>query len=635
MTTSATSQPSTPTSPHQLENHPASDIPSIVAARAGHFGVELVLDGPCVPVSGFIGASEDNKAWRLHADTTARMMEADISNGDPHPFAPALLVVGSTDAGDLLVDFEQLGAVAIEGASGQVADFQRGLLSSAVAAPWAAECRLVAIGIDGLSDTTLSRVEQPDDPVDWARQIAIDITAIADSLDRSPYEERVNHGAVYHPTIVFIGDSPELGGVAQHLAPVAEKAYTPLAVVSANAITAEHRIPISGDQATLEPFGFAFQPVQVQPDDLTATDHLVANASDTGPTPAVDAWAAELELSNSSATDPALPDAEPAGTDGSDDRPDDDPSGPNSGNGTRIPAPSTNGPHDREPTTSAPASESARSAEVSPETLAAIKEIMLPRPIEVALLGRQPTVTGLTADPSPKLKAIIAYLAFHREVPSQRLRDEFWPASTRRQAADNAIMRVRNLLGTSDNDSPRLESATNVGVYKLSDDIGTDWHRVRALTTAARATDREHDEAEYLDAVCELIGGQIGADASPAIYSWLLRDPGTYNEMETTLVDAAHRRGELALAAGDDIRANWAARKGLAVVEGQESLYRMQMRAAAEAGDTEGVKTAYRQARLAAESYGCDEEVQPETQALFESLTRSSRPAETTANRDH
>ena len=100
----------------------------------------------------------------------------------------------------------------------------------------------------------------------------------------------------------------------------------------------------------------------------------------------------------------------------------------------------------------------------------------------------------------------------------------------------------------------------------------------------------------------------------------LLGEPSIYSLIETTLVDAARRRGELALAVGDVERANWAAQKGLDVVEGQEAMYRMKMEAAAKAGDAEGIKAAYRQAKRAAESYGYDDEVQPETRALYEKL---------------
>ena len=204
-------------------------------------------------------------------------------------------------------------------------------------------------------------------------------------------------------------------------------------------------------------------------------------------------------------------------------------------------------------------------------------------------------------------------------MPAQRLREEFWPASESRTGADTAMMRIRNLLGTTEDGSPRIPSARGSGTYRLNE-VGCDWTRAVRLLDAARAAVSVEDEAALLDAACELIDGHIAADASPVNYSWLLRDPGTYTQMETALVDAAHRRAELALEAGDIPRAKWAARKGLTVVEGQESLYRMQMRVAAEAGDPDGINAAFREAQRAAESYGFDEEVQPETQALYESL---------------
>ncbi len=51
-------------------------------------------------------------------------------------------------------------------------------------------------------------------------------------------------------------------------------------------------------------------------------------------------------------------------------------------------------------------------------------------------------------------------------------------------------------------------------------------------------------------------------------------------------------------------------------------MYRMKMKAASDAGDLDGVNAAYREAQRAAESYGYDDEVQPETQELYEELTR-------------
>ena len=143
------------------------------------------------------------------------------------------------------------------------------------------------------------------------------------------------------------------------------------------------------------------------------------------------------------------------------------------------------------------------------------------------------------------------------------------------------------------------------------------------LVAAAKGAP-EADEIADPKAACELIDVHIAADAPPSAYAWLLREPTIYTLIETTLVDAAHRCGELALAAGDCDLARWAARKGLTIVEGQESLNRMRMQAAYEAGDSDGIVQAFQEAQRAAESYGCAEDVQPETQALFDQLTAAA-----------
>lgn len=207
---------------------------------------------------------------------------------------------------------------------------------------------------------------------------------------------------------------------------------------------------------------------------------------------------------------------------------------------------------------------------------------------------------------------------------SQRFREEFWPESTSRQAADNALMRARKLLGLADDGSQRLQSARSTGSYVLCEDIGLDWDRVEKLVTAAKGADGA-DEAAFLDAALSLVEGHVAVDARPDHYAWLLREPTIYTLIETTIVDAAHRRGELALAAGDVEKAKWAAEKGLAIVDGQEAMYRMKMQAAADAGDVDAINAAYREAQRAAESYGYDDDVQPETQQLFDQLTREAR----------
>ncbi len=576
---------------HQLENA-STPIPSLIAARAGKFGLEFLLDEPCKPVDGFIAVNDDETTWRLRADIDARIMESEVT--DAHPFAPALSVAGTTEGGALLLDLEQLGAVAIEGHPERVADFQRGLVASVCVAPWAAQCEIVTIGIDGMQGEHLSRLTIPQDPRAWAAQTSEEMTGIARSLDRSPYEERIDHGSVYYPTIVFVGPDEPLAAIGQHLAPIAQLAYAPLVVVSAHPLTSEYRILLHDDTATLEPFGLGFDPVTLPAEDLAAIDHLISNATETEASPPAEDWANDVaEADHAGSNGQVAPDIADAAP-------------PVSANASEPPI--------------------AVNAESAPSeaTVDAIAAILGPKPIEVRILGRQAAIEGLRGDAAPKVRAIIAYLAFHGEVVGRRLRDEFWPGSDSRQACDNAMVKIRSLLGIGTEDQQRLETIRATSSYRVSDEVGLDWHRVEQLTEASK-NQLPADEAAYLDAACEMIDGHVAADAKPDLYGWLLREPTNYTLIETTLIDAAHRRGQLALSSGDVERANWAAQKGLEIVEGQEAMYRMKMKAASEAGDVDGVNTAYRHARRAAESYGFDEGVQPETQELYDKLTRAGK----------
>lgn len=569
---------------HKLE-HADSAIPAIVAARAGQFGLELLLDEPCEPVAGFIASVADRTAWQLDPDIDARAMEAAVGD-DAHPFAPALCVVGSTDAGELLLDFEQLGSAAVHGTIDAIAGFQRGLLAALCASPWGTECDIVAIGIDGLSNDELSRVLIPADPTNWAAEAAKRTKRIASALHRSPYEERVKHGEVYHPTVIVVGPPPEFAGIAQDLAAAADLAYAPLAVISAHPLASEHRIVLEAGAGTIEPLGVAFEPASLAAAELHAVDHLIANASDTSTSPPAEEWADEIRHAQEADVSTSA----------------------NNGAGPTIDLAGDTAPGE------------SQFSDVSHGALDRIAEIMEPRPVEVRILGRKPAVEGLTDSPSAKLEAIIVYLTFHRSVSSERFRNEFWPQSTGRTAGDNAITKVRTLLGLNADGNPRLDSARNTGTYTVSEEVGMDWHRVESLVGAAKEASTV-DEIAYLQAACDLIDGHVAADAAPSAYAWLLGEPTIYTLIETTLVDAAHRCGELALARGDSHFARWAAQKGLTIVEGQESLYRMRMRAAHEAGDRDGIVQAFQEAQRAAESYGYAEEVQPETQALFDQLT--------------
>ncbi len=75
---------------HQLAEHPENPLPSVVAMRAGRYGVEILLDQACLPVDGFINGGADGKAWRIHPDLEQRMIER--TGGLAHAYSPALSI---------------------------------------------------------------------------------------------------------------------------------------------------------------------------------------------------------------------------------------------------------------------------------------------------------------------------------------------------------------------------------------------------------------------------------------------------------------------------------------------------------------------------------------------------------------
>jgi hypothetical protein len=183
---------------------------------------------------------------------------------------------------------------------------------------------------------------------------------------------------------------------------------------------------------------------------------------------------------------------------------------------------------------------------------------------------------------------------------------------------------VRQLLGAGADGRHRLTVATNTGRYEVSDDVGCDWTKAATLIQTAR-TRSDADAVQLLRSALELVGGRIASDADRS-FAWLSDDHEVYGLIERTMVDAAHRLGALALATSDHALARWAADRGLAVVPGQEALLRLQMRAAAMAGDSQGVIDAYRVAVAAAEELGPWSEVQPETEALLADLRGRPEP---------
>ncbi len=541
----------------RLAKHKAHRLPAVIAMRAGRFGVEVLLDEPCAPIEGFVSGNDDNSAWRLHPDLELRMIEAETE--DIQPYCPALVPVGSTEAGDLLLDLEQLGVLSVEGDDDDIAAWYRSIATGIASAGWSQLCEVVMIG-DPLAAAGLAQVTVPEEPEAWAEQTAVAMRTLHERLQATPYEQRIAPGEIFHPTIVLI-----LGGnadVARKLSEAATLVNSPLAVVAACPLAVAERVHLDRRGSTLEPIGVDFVPILTPAVEAEVVAELLDNADSSEVLEIVD-------VTNEAAFDLD------AG---------------------------------REPAS------------------AVIERIMAPKPIEVRLLRRKPTVEGLSAEPPAKQLSVICYLAYHRSVTSQRVRDTFWPTATSRKTADNAISQVRSILGLTVDGEHRLTQAINSGEYEISDDVGCDWTRAETLIGQAKGRPT-NEQMELLKAALELVGGQVGADAPARQFSWLVDDHTAYGRLECGLLDAANRLGELSLEIDQPDAAKWSAGIGLTVVPGSEAMYRLQMRAAAAEGSSRGIREAFGAAEQAAVSVGSWVEVDRETDDLFATLTHGEAQA--------
>lgn len=541
---------------HQLAQQPDTPIPAVVAMRAGSLGVELLLDEPCPVVDGFVLDPTSATAWRL--DPGLELADVETAGEGEQPYSPSLVPVGRTDGGDLHLDLEQVGLIAVDGEPDAAHGWMRTIASAVAVVPNARYCEVVAIGLDTEMEG-LANVMSPSDPAAWVERFCIEMRHLNARLDSTPYRQRMQPGEIFHPTIVLVG--ADQAGLAQQVAEVAALVNTPVALIAAAPLATGCRVHLTSDRATLEPFGIDFTPAITDPGELRQIAALLEAVAD---------------------------------------------------------------PDRSEPSAEANASGDVMAAPVSEmaleDTAELIERITRKRPIEVTLLGSRPRIRGLGKEPPAKVASVIAYLAYHRSISSQTLRETFWPSSTSRKTADNALSGVRQLLGTGADGHHRLTIATNSGRYEVSEEVGCDWTRVEALICAARKRDGA-DAIDLLRAALQLTGGRIASDADRN-YSWFSEDHQIYGRIERVIVDAAHRLGELAIDAGDHELARRAAETGVAVVPGQESLRRIVMRAAALAGDSQGVCDAYRAAERDAESIGPWTELQPETSELARQLFR-------------
>ena len=213
---------------HQLAQLPDTPIPAVVAMRAGSLGVELLLDEPCPVVDGFVFDPTSATAWRL--DPGLELADIATAGEGEQPYSPSLVPVGRTDGGDLHLDLEQVGLIAVEGDPDAVHGWMRTIASAVAVVPNARFCEVVALGLD-TEMSGLANVALPPDPAVWVERFCNEMRQLNARLDATPYRQRVDPGEIFHPTIVLVGAAQ--ADLAQQVADVVALINTPVAIITA------------------------------------------------------------------------------------------------------------------------------------------------------------------------------------------------------------------------------------------------------------------------------------------------------------------------------------------------------------------------------------------------------------------
>jgi len=125
---------------------PSDAPPPIRLVRAGHLGVEVLLDDPRpIPPPGFT-ADAEGWIWRVDPDLTLAAARARADRAGP--LSPATVPIGATPDGVALIDLEHVRRLSIVGPHDLTNRSITEIATSLATAPWAKGCELLSLDLD-------------------------------------------------------------------------------------------------------------------------------------------------------------------------------------------------------------------------------------------------------------------------------------------------------------------------------------------------------------------------------------------------------------------------------------------------------------------------------------------------------
>ncbi len=563
-------------------------VPKVVVVRAGEFGIEVLLDQPCSPAPEGFEVDDDARVWRVAAD-----MEIDVVRdlvASAPVISPALVTLGMSPEGPVLVDLETLGVLSVEGDEHRVRSFLAGVALQLATASWS-ELE-VAVLEDDLGVAALERGPSCSDVEELVTRVATSARGTAGALDglASTTAARVAEADAdpWAPVVAVVGPARRQEAVDQVTRVLGAPGQGGALVAAGPVRDATWRLSISAaGQGVLSPLGLEVDVSAVDSDAVVGCSQLLEVAAEEGDNAPLVDLVAESARHQAAVDDVPVDESVTLGQ-------------------QRLLEPP--GPED----------------------------------VVVRVLGR-PEVIGWAGPTGTRSTEIVVYLAVHDDpVPIERFRDAMWPLGARETSPDDdavkaaatwadlvepvspqtvksALWRARRALGFDAEGRPNLPPTKGGLLGPLGPGVRCDWSEFRALVALSQRQPR-HEAMESLRAALQRVRGAPFSYVPEGTHDWASSERIASN-IEIAVADAAHRLCRWALEQGDDELAMWATHQGLLASPGQEALYRDRMEAAAVTGDPTRLRKVLTDAQRAVRSIDPLDDLSHETVALYDHLS--------------
>ena len=537
--------------------------PALALVRVGPRGLEVIFSARVKGSVGWFSPSEDGTAHVLDSEVT--LEELELLAADRWPVWPALVSIGESRQGLLLLNLEHAGSVSVEGAERSVQALLTRMALELTSQPWSDEmlAGLYALGdgcLDGLSG---AQGVPSHKAMDLAEKLDLVSAAQQDLAGRFSLStlRAVACEALPNVAVAFAGAPAD---AVRCLAEAAVPQQSGIAVAAAGPYPGARWKLVLDDagQGSLEgqlSEGVVSFDVKTDcdPVEVALLGEALANASELG------------GRAVSGDSDRIAPD-EPVDI-------------------------QANGGH----------AETAPAASVS-------SHVKLPEPergeVEICVLGPVDVAGGDIGalEPSRRMAALalLAYLASHeRPVTADEMASALWPldatkdnvAGPQRKTVMNLISRARTALGYNTAGKERLVYSP-LG-YRLSADVTSDWARFEKYLGNARRQEGVESIASLRKALDLVRGEPFSGALSSQFFEWVASE-----HLDLTFaaraVDAAEDLGQLALNSGDLGTVLWAVEKGLQLEPTREEMFRLWMHALGREGRPAKVDEVYRRLQM-------------------------------------